>query len=230
MPSVNSTIINNLIDQAKESKLQQHLAAAVLQSNKQLSDSVCNSERNFCRGQYVPSLHAEQRAILAYYGQKVNYNAFKGWYFYEDDYKAKRLDIAVVRLFKNGKLANARPCRKCLAMMKDLGIKKVHYSSGNEKEIISENIKDMWSINDSSSIRRFDRIHLNYPKDDFEYYKFLLKKNAPKTIKLVNLMHFIRFNLVDLLNGCVYSFEKIKGQRYFKIINKDEILALIKVE
>lgn len=229
MPTINSTIIGNLIDQAKESKLQQHLAAAVFQSNKQLSDSVCNVERNFCRGQYVPSLHAEQRAILSYYGQKVNYNAYKGWYFYEDDYKAKRLDVAVVRLYRDGKLANARPCRKCLSMMKDLGIKKVHYSSGLDKEIISENIKDMLSINDSSSIRRFDRIHFNFPKNDKDYYKFLLKKNVPESIKLINLVHFIRFNLAVLLEGCKYSFEKIKGKSYFKICDKEEVLALIRI-
>ena len=71
---VNSTLISNLYEQADKSTLQQHLAAAVIQGNKQLSDSVCNADRNLCRGHYIPSLHAEARALLSYYGKNIYYN------------------------------------------------------------------------------------------------------------------------------------------------------------
>ena len=222
MPSINQNLINNLIEQAKESKLQQHLAASIVVNNKQLSNSFCNVDRNFCRGHYVPSLHAEQRAILSYYGLKVNYNSFKGWYFYDQNYKAKKLEVAVVRVFKNGELANARPCRRCLEMMKDLGIKKVHYSSGLDKEIITENVKEMISIHESSSSKRFERFNSNCPKNDLDYYKNSLKKNSPLSLKRINLIHFIRFNLIDLLPECSYTFLKVKGKTYFKMYKKFE--------
>ncbi len=229
MPNLNSSVINNLYDQAKNSNLQQRLAAAVVNNNKQLSDSFCNSERNLCRGKYIPSLHAEQRAILAYYGLKVNYNKYRGWYFYDEDYKSKKLDIAVIRVLKNGNFANARPCRKCLCMMKDLGIKKVYYSNGVGDSIITENVKDMFSINDSSSIRRFERMLFNYPKDDIEYYKLLLRKFAPDSIKMNNLIYFLNFSLKFLLPSCRYSFETIKDKNYFKIEDEKETISLIRI-
>lgn len=227
MPNYNS-LISNLTEQAMNSPLQQQLAATVTKNSK-ITNGVCNTERNFARGQLIPSLHAEQRAILSYYGLKVNYNKYRGWYFYDPDYQEKKLDVAVVRVSKNGNLANARPCRKCLQMMQDLGIKKVHYSTGSGDEIITEHVKDMFSINDSSSIRRFDRIHYNYPKNDKEYYKFLLRKNAPKSLKSNNLKHFIRFNMADLLPGCKYSLENKKGKTFFKIEDNNETVVLINI-
>tara|TARA_B100001093_G_C26589584_1_gene910898 strand:- start:204 stop:899 length:696 start_codon:yes stop_codon:yes gene_type:complete len=223
MPTINSSLLNNLIEQAKESNLQQRLAAAIVVNNKVLSNSFCNVDRNFCRGHIIPSLHAEQRAILSYYGLKVNYSNYRGWYFYEDDYKAKKLEVAVIRVTRDDKLANARPCRKCMSMMRDLGIKRVHYSTGLDKEIITENIKDMLSINDSNSIRRFERMYFNYPKNDLDYYKFLLKKLVPKEIKNINLIHFIRFNLMELLPYCKFHFETIKNKKYFYITDYKDL-------
>ena len=70
-----------------------------------------------------------------------------------------------------GSLANARPCRKCLGMMRNLGGKRVHYSSGEEDEIISESVKFMFSIQDSSSARYFARVQYNYPSNNQRYNK-----------------------------------------------------------
>ena len=229
MPNINSALIGNLIDQASQSTLQQQLAAAVVQNNKQLSTSVCNAHRNFCRGQYIPSLHAEQRALLSYYGMKINYNKWKGWYFYDQGYKSKKIEVAVIRITRNGDFANSRPCRKCVAMMQDLGVKRVHYSSGVNEEIITENVKDMFSINDSSSGRRFARSTFNYPKNDRDYYRFLVKKNAPKILKLDNLNYFIRFNFELLPKTCTYMFENRKDKLYFKIKDTNDTIVLINI-
>ena len=49
----------------------------------------------------------------------------------------------VVRVTRNGCLANARPCRKCVRMMKDLRVKRVFYSSGKDSEIVCENVRDI---------------------------------------------------------------------------------------
>jgi deoxycytidylate deaminase len=37
--------------------------------------------------------------------------------------------LIVVRVLKNGKLACAKPCEKCLTFAKSYGIKKVYYSN-----------------------------------------------------------------------------------------------------
>ena len=229
MPNINSTLISNLFEQAEQSTLQQHLAAAVVQNNKKLSDSVCNADRNLCRGHYTPSLHAEARALLTYYGRNIYYNKYKGWCFWDQEYKSKKVDVVVIRVTRSGDLANARPCRKCLSMMRNLGVKRVHYSSGDHDQIITECVKDMFSIQDSSSARHFARVQYNYPSNDKDYYKLILKKSAPEIIKRNSLEHFIRFNLVDLLPSCKYSFYCARGESYIKIEDDNGYLIVIKI-
>ena len=234
MQNINSTLLSSLYYQADKSTLQQHLAAAVIQNNKQLSDSVCNADRNLCRRHHVPSLHAEARALLSFYGKNIYYNNCKRkWCFYDIKYKAKKVDVVVIRVTRGGELANARPCRKCLAMMEDLGVKRVHYSSGDssdgEDEIITEVVKDMYSIQDSSSAKHFARVKYNYPSNDSDYYKYILKKSAPSIIKYGSLNHFIRFNLSYLLPSCSYSFCIKKSKTYVRIEDKKGFLIFIRI-
>jgi cytidine deaminase len=59
-----------------------------------------------CR-QYTAQAHAEARLV-----RKLN----KGSYVY------------VVRILRNGELANARPCNGCQKTMRSRGIKRVYYS------------------------------------------------------------------------------------------------------
>lgn len=230
MPNINSALIRNLCCEAEESTLQQRLAAAVVQNSKQLSHSCCNINRNFCRRRYIPSVHAETRALLNFYGNKVYYNKYKGWKFYDEKYRKKNICIMVVRVSRNGNLANARPCRNCLSMMKDLGVKRVHYSTGDDSEIITENVTDMFSIQDSSSNKHFTRMMLKYPKNDIDYYKYILRKNSPKVIKLGSFEYFIRFNLSELLPECTYSFVNKKGTTFVDINdNKQKIIIRIQI-
>ena len=229
MPNLIS-VLSNLHEEAAKSTLQQHLAAAVVHNNKQLSNSVCNVDRNLCRGHYTPSLHAEARALLSYYGRSIHYSKYKGWTFNDPDYKPKKVDVAVIRVTRSGDMANSRPCRKCLSMMRNLGIKRVHYSTGIGDEIITENIKDMYSIQDSSSARYFERLRFNYPKNDLDYYKLVLKKSAPNIIKRHSLDHFIRFNLKELLPSCNYSYVSKNGKEFFKIEDDDGFVIIIRVQ
>ena len=65
---------------------------------------------------------------------------------------------------KDGSTANARPCFNCLKMMKDVGINKVYYSTGTDESLVSENVKNMVSIQ-SSTITRYSvsYTHLTLP-------------------------------------------------------------------
>merc|ERR1712100_421964 len=101
--------------------------------------------------------------------------------------------------------------------MRDLGVKRVHYSSGDDDEMITENVKDMFSI------------QFNYPVNDSDYYKYILERSAPKIIKRTSLAHFIRFNLEDLLPSCNYSFYCKKGVNYIRIEDGKGFLILIRI-
>lgn len=97
-------------------------------------------------------------------------------------------------------MGNARPCYNCLNMMKDIGIKKVYYSTGTSDEFICENIRNMVSIQASSSTRYIEKLSNNtitYNKD--EYYTNLLKTLFPKIINIKNLEYFIEYNLKNIL-------------------------------
>jgi hypothetical protein len=97
-------------------------------------------------------------------------------------------------------MGNARPCYNCLNMMKDIGIKKVYYSTGISDEFICENIRNMVSIQASSSTRYIEKLSNNtitYNKD--EYYNNLLKTLFPKIINIKNLEYFIEYNLKNIL-------------------------------
>ena len=109
--------------------------------------------------------------------------------------KAKKLDVVVVRMKRTGIMGNARPCRNCVKMMKNLGIRRIYYSSGFGDEIMNENIEDIISIQDSSAIRYFSRIKLNYPLNDIDYYKLVINKYFPEKIKKESLDNFITYYL-----------------------------------
>jgi len=103
----------------------------------------------------------------------------------------KKLDLLVMRVTKIGDIGNARPCHNCLKMMKDIGIKKVFYSTGENEKIVCEHVRNMVSIQ-SSSVTRF----LNSQSRDYDtYYKKLLLDLFPPQIKNENLVYFVNYNL-----------------------------------
>ena len=129
--------------------------------------------------------------------------------------------MVVVRLHRDGTFANARPCRKCVCMMKNLGIRRTYYSSGINSEIKCELVSDMISIQDSSSSKHFCRTQYNYPKDDISYYKLIMDMHLPLIIKKESLENFINYYLKDwrgtLSFDLNYEFEKIGDDVYFKM-------------
>ena len=227
--AVRSTLISDLFSESKESTLQQKLAAAIIHNNKRLTNTFCNSNRNTCRGNHISSLHAEARVLINFYGNKIYFNKRMGWSFCDPKFKPKKIDLVVVRSTIGGALANARPCRCCTSMMRRLRVRKVHYSTGDENEIISEDVKKMISIQDSSSMKYFERFKNNFPKNDNEYYKYILKKSVPKVTSLDNILLFIKYNLNILLPGCKYLLKKEEKFNFFQILDEnDDIIISIK--
>jgi hypothetical protein len=131
--------------------------------------------------------------------------------------KTKKLDLIVIRVDKTGKICNSRPCFNCLDMMKAVNIRRVHYTT-DDGVIITEQVKDMISIQASSVTRH---IHELNSKDKNNYFEILLKTLFPSYIKKYNFDNFIKHNLNNVLPSYYYEISKLKGNEIVMILSPD---------
>ena len=129
------------------------------------------------------------------------------------------INIMVIRTDTQGNFANARPCYKCLLMMKNVGIKKVYYSMDNQ--IICERVEYMVSINTSHMSRNFERTYYNAPHDPIKYYQMIFRK-MPQNIKKINVDYFIRHIREEMI-GCNYTLTKT----ILKVFINDNLIGSI---
>ena len=100
---------------------------AVLIYKHRIASSSCNSQRTHPLQQKLnkerfeeetpAKLHAEVRCLLPLLGNK--------------DIKWRDCELYVYREYKKGGLAMSRPCQSCQKLIKDLGIRIVHYTTDN---------------------------------------------------------------------------------------------------
>ena len=112
--------------------------------------------------------------------------------------KLRKLDIVVIRINALNELCNARPCYKCLEMLKSLNFRYVYYSV-SPTEIIRERVRDMISIEASSVTKYLDTLHNAIYNNKDTYYRDLLVNYFPEYVTLYNLNCFITYNLQNLL-------------------------------
>lgn len=92
-----------------------HIVSTGYNSNKtNPTQALYNSYRKI-NPIYPARVHAEVSALNSLIGKK--------------DVDFSRLKVFVYRELKDGTRAMARPCPSCMALMRDLGIKKVFYST-----------------------------------------------------------------------------------------------------
>jgi len=140
-------------------------------------------------------------------------------------FKIPKLDLIVIRFNKHGEPCNSRPCFNCVDMMKAVGIRKVFYSV-SPTQIICENVKDMVSINSSSTTKRLEKIIYGnpYTENSEQFFEYLLKKKFPAQIKYYNLDLFIKHNLLDVLPNYKIKIIKEKNNKFVWILNSLNIL------
>ncbi len=127
---------------------------------------------------------------------------------------------------KAGEPYNARPCHKCLEMMRAVGIRKVYYSV-SATEIVCENVKDMISIQSSSLTKHIEKLRDKVDIDNPElYYENLLKKKFPDVIKIHNLKNFVKHNLVNVLPNFKIKYHSINGSNFVLILNSKNICII----
>jgi deoxycytidylate deaminase len=203
---MNSTIIDKLINEARNSIIDHQLAAAIIKNNKLLSNPFCNVPSYKSYNKVCSSTHAEINAIIHYYKQNKTKNRSK-------------IDIIVIRINKTNQLCNARPCYNCLELMKKIGIRRVYYSI-NHHEIIYENIKDMISIQVTSYNKFLTKLNKTF--NIYEYYESILINTFPSKIKIINLMNFINYNF----NHILPNYKIIINKNNVIIINSKNIIII----
>ena len=75
-----SMFVPSLIAKARNSSINNKLAAGIFSGSRLLTSPHPNTQRNVCHGYQCGSLHAEAHAILSYFGKSVAYSKVAGWY------------------------------------------------------------------------------------------------------------------------------------------------------
>lgn len=100
--------------------------------------------------------------------------------------------------------------------MKNIGINKVYYTSGNSNEFICENVENMVSIHVSSCNRFYNQNLI----DRKIYFENFMKTIFPKIIKEKNLIYFINYNFINIFSN--YKYELIKNNQNNYVIFYDD--------
>ena len=103
-----------------------HIGCVITEGNHRIISSGCNStkthplQKQLNRERFevdsVHSLHAEVSALLPLMKEDIDFS---------------KVEVYTHRNYANGKIAMARPCPSCMKLIKDLGIKKIHYTTGD---------------------------------------------------------------------------------------------------
>ncbi len=198
-------LIDKLIDVAKLSLIGQQLAATLLNGTTPVGEARENDPRSKCRKLLIGSFHAEMHTMKTFFGPQVYYDRKNGWQKSKDlQRKSIKLNLFVIRVDKENRLCNARPCINCLRMMKEIGIRKVYYSIAPDK-IVCENVRDMVSVQVSSTYKFMEKIKGNYDnKNPHLFYINVMQNTFPREIKKYNLDCFIQYNLINVLPDASY--------------------------
>jgi deoxycytidylate deaminase len=215
-------IIDKLLITAQESIINHKMAAVIIKGNNILSKPCYNTpkiSKKYIFDYYIISntIHAEENAIINYYGKNFYYNKCKNIVYLPNNIKKNNIDIFVARFNKNGIMTNARPCYNCLLLMKHVGIRKVYYTTLDG--IMCENISDMISILITSSLKN-NNIKLN----KINNYNLLLKLQLNKPIYEFNFNLFIKYNLNNILPNYTYKIYKNKKIIYIYDNNNNIII------
>lgn len=103
-----------------------HIGCVITEGNHRIISSGCNStkthplQKQLNRERFevdsVHSLHAEVSALLPLMKEDIDFS---------------KVEVYTHRNYANGKIAMARPCPSCMKLIKDLGIKKIHYTTSD---------------------------------------------------------------------------------------------------
>lgn len=129
-------IIDIAMEQASQSDMFYKHGAVLTKSSKILSKGYNNPRSHFMHINNT-CLHAEMSVILSYCSNILHINI---------DIRRKTIMVPqlkkcilwIVRISKNNKLTESKPCSDCLSFIKRIGIKKIVYTNYNGEIIINK--------------------------------------------------------------------------------------------
>lgn len=139
----------------------------------------------------------------------------------------------MIRINNANNISISRPCRECLYLMKDVGIRRVYYT-GNDNELICENVIDMISIHISSvSLNIHTNIVISDKVGRCNFYRNMLIDaiKSYKIIKIINLQYFIKYNFTVIFPTYKYLLKKLNNNNYNILFydENDELIISIPV-
>lgn len=137
------TIVNRLIFLSQNSQLNHKHAACILKGKKIISSS-CNCSRSYLRGRVCCSGHAEQMAILNFFGANLTWKGRKWIYRGEDNRMLRKYKLMVIRVSgKSNKLVNSTPCQDCVKLMRFTKLGQVMFSMENDIIAVIRDFNDI---------------------------------------------------------------------------------------
>lgn len=102
-----------------------------------------NNNRSYLHGKICSSGHAEQNAIISYFGGRLFFNGRKwtyGGYSKTNKRPLRKHKLLVIRINNKGVIRDSTPCAECIKLLKFTGLIKVSFSN-KDGEIVTLNIE-----------------------------------------------------------------------------------------
>jgi len=191
--------------------MNQRLASCILKKGgKMVGNPQCNNNEIPKDDPDLGSSHAEMATVsqfLSLMGIKIKCcDRYSGLIDSNIKKELSKYDIAVIRIGNTDPtkvtLANARPCYKCLNVIKMCGFKRVHYSDNNGK-IVTESVKNMLAVHSSYvTIKLFflknNMDYINNTTHNTTYYDNIIRKQIPEIVREVNFKYFIQYDFKSI--------------------------------
>ncbi len=234
--------LNKLVQSAERSNMNQRLASCVLKKGRKIVGTPqCNNNEIPKDDPELGSSHAEMASVtqfLSKMGIKIKCNdKYSGLIDNNIKKELNKYDIAVIRIGnldpEKITLVNARPCHKCLNVIKMCGFKRIHYSDDTGK-IVTETVKNMLAVHSS-----YVTIKLYFMKNKMEYtnsvvhntsyYDDIIRKQIPETVREINFKYFIQYDFKSIAAKYKIVDRIVCGVRLVSIynINNHKIKSII---
>ena len=225
-------ILSKLVQSAERSSMNQRLASCILKKGgKMVGTPQCNNNEIPKDDPELGSSHAEMATVsqfLSLMGMKIKC-CDKHSNIVDTNIKKElnKYDIAVIRIGNVDPtkitLANARPCHKCLNVIKKFGFKRIHYSDDNGN-IVTESVKNMMSIYSSYVTIKlyFMKQNIDYINKSYhnqKYYDEMIRTQLPTVMREINYRFFVYYDFKSISATYKLKEKVIDGTKYAMIYN-----------
>lgn len=225
-------ILSKLVQSAERSNMNQRLASCILKKGgKMVGTPQCNNNEIPKDDPELGSSHAEMATVsqfLSLMGMKIKC-CDKHSNIVDTNIKKElnKYDIAVIRIGNVDPtkitLANARPCHKCLNVIKKFGFKRIHYSDNNGN-IVTESVKNMLAVHSSYvTIKLFflknNMDYINNMNHNTKYYDDIIRKQIPEIVRELNFKYFIQYDFKSIAAKYKIVESIVDGNKLVTIYN-----------